>query len=105
MLYVDDAQYKVHGFKVLDEYQDYKLIVMSEIDAMPNDCSFLRLNNTRFSTNDIDFDLAPDSCSLHSNGEGWWFTNCYDLSIVMTGLNMHSRAGLTKFTEGVMLIK
>ena len=105
MFYVDDAQYKVHGFKVLSDLQDYKLIVMSEIDEMPSDCSFMRLNNSRFSTNDKDFDGAPDSCSLHMNGEGWWFTNCYDMSIVMTGLHMHSKAGLTKFTQGVMLIR
>jgi len=105
MFYIDDAQYKVHGFKVLDEYQNYKLIVMSEIDGMPDDCSFLRLNNSYFSTNDVDFDLAPDSCSAHNKGEGWWFTNCYDLTVFMTGLKMHSRAGLTEFTHGFMLIK
>lgn len=105
MFYVDDEQYRVHDFKVKNELDHYKLVVQEDIDQMPNGCSFTRLNNTYFSASDVDFDLAPNgNCSEAWDG-GWWYTNCFDKSVVLTGLGMHSDAGVTKFTKSLMLIK
>ena len=105
MFVIDGIGYKVHGFKVDNEYNHWKLTVESEIDKMTNDCSFLRLNNTRFTTHDIDFDMAPDGECAKTLNAGWWFTNCYDKSVVMTALHLHSKAGVTQFSKGLMMIK
>jgi hypothetical protein len=105
MLFIDDLPYRVNGFKVLDSYNHYKLIVKNDIDNMPDGCSFTRLNNTYFSALDVDFDLAKNgNCSEGWNG-GWWFTDCFDHSVCMTGLGMHHNKGVTKFTRSIMLIK
>lgn len=105
MLVVNDTQYRVSNFKVLNEFYHYKLVVMDEIDKIPDGTSLLRLNNTLFSASDVDFDLAANGNCSAGWKCGWWFTDCYDHSICMTGLSMHSRVGVKKFTYSSMLIK
>jgi len=105
MLVVDDRQYRVKNFKVLGEYQHYKLIVQEDIDKMPDGTTILRLNNTFFSALDVDFDLAANGNCSTGWKSGWWFTDCYDHSVCMTGMSMHSSVGVKKITYSSMLIK
>ena len=104
MFILDDVQYQVHDFRVMGEDDHYKLVVMEDIDQMPHDASFTKLNNTYFSAADVDFDLAEGKCSEAWDG-GWWFTNCFDKSVCMTGRGLHNTAGVTKFKNSEMLIK
>lgn len=105
MFFVDDAPYKVHDFRVTNQQDHYKLVVMKDIDEMPHSCSFTKLNNTYFSALDVDFDLALNgNCSEAWDG-GWWYTNCFDASVCMTGLGMHNSVGVHRFEYSVMLIK
>ncbi len=104
MFIIDKDQYQVHDFRVLGPDDHYKLVVMQDIDVMPHDASFTKLNNTYFSAGDVDFDLAEGKCSEAWDG-GWWFTNCFDKSVCMTGRGLHNSVGVTKFTYSMMLIK
>jgi len=104
LFFIDNVGYKVHGFKVDDEFHHFKLTIKSEIDPMPNECSLLRLNNTRFSAKNVDFDYAPGICS-ETLQAGWWFTNCYDFTVAMTALHAHDRYGIKKFKRAAMFIK
>lgn len=105
MLVINDTQYRLDNFKVLNEFYHYKIVIMDEIDRMPDGTSLLRLNNTMFSTSDVDFDLAANGNCSTGYKCGWWFTDCYDQSICMTGMSMHSKVGVKKFTYSSMLIK
>ncbi len=105
LFFIDNVGYKVHGFKVDDEFHHFKLTIKSEIDRMPNECSLMRLNNTRFSAKNVDFDYAPVGVCSETLEAGWWYTNCYDLTVAMTALHAHDRSGIIKFRRGVMLIK
>jgi hypothetical protein len=105
MLFVNETQYKIGKFKVLGEFNHYKLIVDNEIDKMPDGCSFLRLNNTMFSALDVDFDLAANGNCSTGWKSGWWFTDCFDHSITMTAMSFHSDTGIFKFSYSAMLIK
>ena len=105
MLLIDEAQFKYNGFRVLNEFYHYKLVVMSEVDHMPDGTTFLRLNNTFFSSSDIDYDLAPNgNCSLGWKS-GWWFTDCFDHTVCMTCMALHSSKGIRRFNYASMLIK
>lgn len=105
MLVINDTQYRVNNFKVLGEFYHYKLVVMDDIDRMPDGTTMLRLNNTFFSASDVDFDQATNGNCSTGWKSGWWFTDCYDHSVCMTGMSMHSRVGVKKFTYSSMLIK
>ena len=105
MFFIDDSTFKVSGFKVWDKYNHYKLTVEDEYDQMPNDASFLRLNNTRFSAKDVDFDLAVNGRCFDAWEGGWWFTDCFDKTVCLTGLGVHDISGITKFSRALMLIK
>lgn len=105
MAVVNNTQYKYRRFRIADEFYHYKLIISQEIDKFDEGSSFLRLNNTLFSTIDVDFDLAPNSnCSSGWNA-GWWFTNCFDFSICSTCLAMHGQQGIKRLTYAALLIK
>jgi ficolin len=74
MAILNETQYKYSGFKVLGEYDHYKLILRDEIDKLIDGSSFLQLNNTYFSTIDVDYDLAANSnCSGGWNGGNAFF--------------------------------
>jgi len=105
MLVVNDSQYRVRNFKVLGEFYHYKLVVQEDIDKMPDGTTILRLNNTFFSALDVDFDLAANGNCSTGWKAGWWFTDCYDHSVCMTGMSMHSSVGVKRFTYSSMLIK
>ena len=105
MLFVNESQYKVNGFKVLSEFYHFKLIVMEEIDKMAEGTTFLRLNNTLFSAVDVDFDLAANGNCSTGWKCGWWFTDCFDHSLCMTCMGMHGNKGIKRFTYSSMLIK
>ncbi len=105
MIVLNETQYKIRHFKVLNEYFNYKLIVDKEIDRLPDDSSILRLNNTLFSTIDVDFDLAVNSNCSSGWKAGWWFTDCFDKSTCLTCLIMHGSKGVKKLHYAGMLLK
>ena len=105
MLIINSTSFRVAGFRVLDERAHYKLIVREDIDKMPHGITMKRLNNTFFSTSDVDFDqAAAGKCSVGWKA-GWWFTDCFDHSVCMTCLVMHGRKDVLKFVTSTMLIK
>lgn len=105
MAIVNQTEYRLANFKVLNEYYHYKVIIEDEIDKFIDGSSFLRLNNSLFSTIDVDYDLAANSnCSSGWNA-GWWFTDCFDHSVCMNCLIMHGNKGVKKLKYAVMLIK
>ena len=102
---MNQSEYRYKNFRVLNEYFNYKLIVEEEIDTMPDECSFARLNNTLFSTIDVDFDLAINSNCSSGWKAGWWFTDCFDRSTCLTCLIAHGTKGVKKLNYAAMLIK
>ena len=105
MFIIDSDTYEVEGFRVMGPDEHYKLIVMSDIDMMPKNSKFSRLNETYFSTIDVDFDSAPNGDCAEAWDGGWWFTNCFDKSVCMTGRGVHNSVGVSKFTSSVMMIR
>lgn len=105
MAVVNNTQYKYNKFRIADEFHHYKFIISEEVDKFADGCTMLRLNNTFFSTIDVDYDLAPNSnCSSGWDG-GWWFTNCFDFSVCVTCLAMHGNQGIRRLTYAALLIK
>jgi ficolin len=105
MSILNNTEYKLGSFKVLNEYYHYKLIVDEEIDKYIDGTSLLRLNNSYFSTIDVDFDLANNSSCSKGWKAGWWFTDCFDHSICMPCLIMHGDNGVKNLNKAFMLIK
>ena len=105
MLMIDENQYKVNGFKVLNEFNHFKLVVKNDIDQMPDDTSFIRMNNTFFSSSDVDYDLAQNGNCSTGWKAGWWFTDCFDRTVCMTCMAYHSNKGIIKFKQAIMLVK
>jgi hypothetical protein len=93
------------NFKVSNEYNHYKLTIEDEIDKFIDGSTLLRLNNSLFSTIDVDFDLAANSNCSSGWKAGWWFTDCFDHSSCMTCLIMHGNQGVKKLRHAAMLIK
>jgi hypothetical protein len=105
MMIVNSTMFRYKNFQVESEYAHYKLIVEDEIDKFIDGCTLLRLNNSLFSTVDIDFDLANNSsCSAGWKG-GWWFTDCFDHSLCLTCMIMHGNSGVRKLNYAAMLVK
>lgn len=102
---LNDSEYQYSHFRVLNEYYNYKLIVDEELDRMPDQTSFLRLNNTLFSAIDVDFDLAVNSNCSSGWKAGWWFTDCFDKSTCLTCLIAHGVTGVKNLNYAGMLIK
>ncbi len=102
---LNETEYRIKNFKVLNEYYNYKLIVDNEIDKMPDDSSFLRLNNSLFSTIDVDFDLAVNSNCSSGWKAGWWFTDCFDKSTCLPCLIMHGSKGVKNLHYAAMFTK
>lgn len=105
MIIVNSTSFRYKNFKVLNEYYHYKFVVEDEIDKFIDGSSMLRLNNSLFSTPDVDFDLAVNSSCSAGWKAGWWFTDCFDHSLCMTCMIMHGNTGVKKLTYAVMLIK
>lgn len=102
---LNNTQYRYDGFRVLNEFHHYKFIVNEEFDRLADDATLLKLNNTLFSTFDLDFDMAANSnCSSGWNA-GWWFTDCFDHTACMTCSYVHSNAGLKTLEYAAFLIK
>ncbi len=102
---IDTKTYIYKRFEVSNEAYHYKIVIDDEAGPMPHGTSLLRLNNTRFSTIDVDFDLALNSNCSSAWKAGWWFTNCFDYSICATCLIMHGSAGVTHLTFTEFKIK
>lgn len=105
MAIINATEYKVANFQVLNEYYHYKIVMEDDIDKYIDGSSFLRMNNSYFSTRDVDFDLAQNSSCSAGWKAGWWFTDCFDHSICMPCLIMHGDAGTKQLSKAVMLIK
>ena len=105
MAIINQTEYKVANFQVLNEFYHYKVTMEDDIDKFMDGSSFLRMNNSYFSTHDVDFDLAQNSSCSKGWKAGWWFTDCFDHSICMPCLIMHGDSGTKKLSKAVMLIK
>ena len=105
MAIINQTEYKVANFQVLNEFYHYKVVMEDDIDKYIDGSSFLRMNNSYFSTIDVDFDLAHNSSCSKGWKAGWWFTDCFDHSICMPCLIMHGDAGTKQLNKAVMLIK
>jgi hypothetical protein len=105
LITLNDTSYRYNKFMLTDSSDHYKFIIDQELDTSLDDTSLLRLNNTRFSTVDIDFDLAQNSnCSSAWKG-GWWFTDCFDNSICATCMIMHGNKGTKNLAYADLMIK
>lgn len=102
---MNGTQYRYSNFKVLSEFYHYKLVIEDEIDKYMDGCSLLRLNNSLFSTIDVDYDLASNSNCSSGWKAGWWFTDCFDHSLCMTCLIMHGNSGVKNLDNAAFLIK
>ncbi|CAF1043811.1 unnamed protein product [Brachionus calyciflorus] len=102
---MNDTSYRFGNFKVLSEFNHYKLIIDNEIDKFIDDSSLLLLNNSLFSTIDLDYDLAVNSNCSSGWKAGWWFTDCFDRSMCLTCLIMHGNAGVKRLFNSAFLIK
>ena len=105
MTIINGTAFRYKNFKVLNEYFHYKLTIEDEIDKFIDGSSMLRLNNTLFSTIDVDYDLAVNSNCSSGWKAGWWFTDCFDHSLCMTCLIMHGNKGVKNLAYAAMLIK
>jgi hypothetical protein len=105
MVVVDSRYYRYNRFYLTDEIYNYKIIVDDEIDSFYDGASFLRLNNTRFSTIDVDFDLALNSNCSSAWKAGWWFTNCFDYSVCSTCMILHGNSGVTHLQHASLMVK
>jgi hypothetical protein len=105
MAIINQTEYKVAKFQVLNEFYHYKVTMEDDIDKFIDGSTFLRMNNSYFSTLDVDFDLAQNSSCSKGWKAGWWFTDCFDHSICMPCLIMHGDHGTKQLTKAVMLIK
>ena len=105
MAIVNETEYRYSNFQVLNEYYHYKFILGDELDKFIDGSSFLRLNNTLFSTIDVDYDLAANSNCSNGWKAGWWFTDCFDHSVCATCLIMHGNSGVKNLAYSVMLLK
>ena len=102
---LNSTQVRYSYFQVLNEFHHYKLIIDGELDRLPDDATLLKLNNTFFSTIDLDFDMAANSnCSSGWNA-GWWFTDCFDHTVCMTCSYLHCNTGLKILDYAALLIK
>ena len=105
MAIINDTVYKYNRFELTSEIYHYKIIIDDEIDKFADGASLLRLNNTRFSTIDVDFDLAVNSNCSSAWKAGWWFTDCFDYSACMTCMIMHGNQGVKNLVNAALLIK
>jgi len=102
---LNETSYRYNRFAVSGEFYHYKLVIDEEVDQMPDGTTMLRLNNSRFSAIDVDFDLALNSnCSSAWKG-GWWFTDCFDHSLCLTCMISHGNKGIKKLTYSSLMIK
>lgn len=105
MVTLNNTSFRYNRFYLTDEIYNYKIIVDDEIDPFIDGASFLRLNNTRFSTFDVDFDLALNSNCSSAWKAGWWFTNCFDYSVCSTCMIMHGDKGVKNLEYSSLMIK
>jgi hypothetical protein len=105
MVVVNENSYRYNRFYLTDDIYNYKIIVDEEIDPFKDGTTFLRLNNTRFSTIDVDFDLALNSNCSSAWKAGWWFTNCLDYTVCSTCMLMHGNKGVTHLDYAALMIK
>lgn len=102
---LNETSYRYNRFQVLNEFHHYKLIIDEELDRMSDDATLLKLNNTLFSTLDLDFDMAANSNCSSGWHAGWWFTDCFDHTACMTCSYLHSNLGLRPLEYAALLIK
>ncbi|RNA12284.1 angiopoietin-related 4-like [Brachionus plicatilis] len=102
---LNDTNYRIGYFKVLNEFSHFKLIVDKEIDKFPDQSSLMLLNNSLFSTFDLDYDLAVNSNCSSGWKAGWWFTDCFDRSMCLTCLVMHGDSGVKRLYYSSFLIR
>lgn len=105
MAVLNDTSYRIGYFKVLNEFNHFKLIIDNEIDKFPDESSLLLLNNSLFSTIDLDYDLAVNSNCSSGWKAGWWFTDCFDRSMCLTCLVMHGNSGVKRLYYSSFLIR
>lgn len=102
---LNDTNYRTGYFKVLNEFNHFKLVVDNQIDKFPDESSLMLLNNSLFSTLDLDFDLAVNSNCSSGWKAGWWFTDCFDRSMCLTCLVLHGNSGIKRLYYSSFLIR